>query len=114
MVFTPMTPLHRALGLALLSRLAAAQSTSGSPQRMSPIVTWDPSADRRPPTQRALTMAELKTTRARADRFYDLLKATPSFSKPTTYVTLATACRATTAMWWCRCFGSWTGWPCAP
>jgi hypothetical protein len=59
---------------------------------MSPIVTWDPDRDiSRPPTQRRLTAVELKAARARADRFYDLVKATPSFSTPSRYVTLVTA-----------------------
>jgi hypothetical protein len=59
---------------------------------MSPIVTWDPDRDiSRPPTRRPLTAGELKAARARADRFYDLVKATPSFSQPAKHVTLLTA-----------------------
>jgi hypothetical protein len=59
---------------------------------MSPIVTWDPGREiSRPPTKRPLTAAELKAARARADRFYDLVKATPTFSQPAKHVTLVTA-----------------------
>jgi hypothetical protein len=59
---------------------------------MSPIVTWDPGREiSRPPTKRPLTASELKAARARADRFYDLVKATPTFSQPAKHVTLVTA-----------------------
>jgi hypothetical protein len=78
--------------LLLLSSLALAQAPPPLAPQMSPIVTWDPGREiSRPPTKRPLTAAELKAARARADRFYDLVKATPSFSKPATHVTLVTA-----------------------
>ncbi len=80
-----------AFGIALGFSPASAQSTSGSPPRMSPIVTWDPDPDVRPPTQRQLTPAELKAARSRAERVYDLLKAAPVFSQPAKHATLATA-----------------------
>jgi len=78
--------------LLLLSSLALAQAPPPLTPQMSPIVTWDPGREiSRPPTKRPLTAAELKAARARADRFYDLVKATPSFSRPATHVTLVTA-----------------------
>ena len=80
-----------AFGIALGFSPASAQSTSGSPPHMSPIVTWDPDPDVRPPTQRQLTPAELKAARSRAERVYDLLKAAPVFSQPAKHATLATA-----------------------
>ena len=78
--------------LLLLSSLALAQAPPPLTPQMSPIVTWDAERDiSRPPTKRPLTAAELKAARARADRFYDLVKATPSFSQPAEHVTLVTA-----------------------
>lgn len=80
------------LCLPLLSAAALAQAPPPLTPQMSPIVTWDPDRNgSRPPTQRALNAAELKVARARADRFYDVVKATPSFSTPSRHVTLVTA-----------------------
>lgn len=87
-----MQSLRLAPGLLLLASLVVAQAPPPLTPQMSPIVTWDPDRDiSRPPTQRALTAAEMKVARARADRFYDLVKATPGFSRATKYVTLVTA-----------------------
>jgi hypothetical protein len=87
-----MQSLRLVLCALLLSSLALAQAPSPLTPQMSPIVTWDPDRDiSRPPTRRPLTAAELKAARARADRFYDLVKATPSFSQPAKHVTLVTA-----------------------
>jgi hypothetical protein len=80
--------------LLLLSSLALVQAQAPPPltPQMSPIVTWDAERDiSRPPTKRPLTAAELKAARARADRFFDLVKATPTFSQPAKHVTLVTA-----------------------
>ena len=87
-----MQSLRLALCIFLLSSLVLAQAPPPLTPQMSPIVTWDPDRDiSRPPTKRPLTAAELKAARARADRFYDLVKATPSFSQPAKHVTLVTA-----------------------
>jgi hypothetical protein len=87
-----MQSLRLLAGILLLSGFVMAQAPPPLTPQMSPIVTWDPDRDiSRPPTQRALTAAEMKVARARADRFYELVKATPSFSRPTKYVTLVTA-----------------------
>jgi hypothetical protein len=78
--------------LLLLSSLSMAQAPAPLAPQMSPIVTWDPGREiSRPYTRRPLTAAELKAARARADRFYDLVKATPTFSQPAKHVTLVTA-----------------------
>ena len=87
-----MQSLRLVLCLLLLSSLVLAQAPPPLTPQMSPIVTWDPDRESsRPPTKRPLTAAELKAARARADRFYDLVKATPSFSQPAKHVTLVTA-----------------------
>jgi hypothetical protein len=78
-----------ALGLAWACSAAPAQGVSA---QMSPVVTFDP--DRvhgRPPTARALSAAELKLARERAEALYELLKASPSFSQPRERSTLATS-----------------------
>lgn len=59
---------------------------------LSPIVTFDPDRGMisRPPTKRPLTAAELKLARERAERMWEAVKASPSFSKPqglSTYLT---------------------------
>ena len=75
--------------LLLVVPCAAAQPL---PPQMSPIVTFDPdSAGSRPPTQRALTAAERKLARERADALYDAIKVSPSFREPKDRVTLATS-----------------------
>lgn len=87
-----MHPLRATLCLLLISTPAAAQTSAPLTPQMSPIVTWDP--DRtysRPPTKRALTAAELQAARTRADRFFDLAKATPIFSQPTRHITSVAA-----------------------
>ncbi|MCU0966488.1 MAG: hypothetical protein MUF08_15910, partial [Burkholderiaceae bacterium] len=59
---------------------------------MSPIVTFDPDRGMisRPPTRRALTAAELKLARERAERMWEAVKSAPSFASPqglATYLT---------------------------
>jgi hypothetical protein len=51
---------------------------------ISPIVTFDPDRGMisRPPTRRALTAAELKLARERADRRREAVKSSPSFANP--------------------------------
>jgi hypothetical protein len=78
--------------LFLLSSLVLAQAPPPLTPQMSPMVTWGPGREiSRPYTKRPLTSAELKAARARADRFYLLVKATPTFSQPAKHVTLVTA-----------------------
>ncbi|MBA4176176.1 MAG: hypothetical protein C0505_06405 [Leptothrix sp. (in: Bacteria)] len=78
-----------AAGLALLCSVAAAQRLA--PQS-SPIVTFDPDREgSRPPTARALTAAELKLARERADAVYDAVKATPVFREPGERISLMTS-----------------------
>jgi hypothetical protein len=87
-----MPSLRLVLCLVLLPGLVLAQAPAPLLPQMSPIVTWDPDRETsRPPTERALTAAEMKVARGRADRVYDVVKATPGFSTPTRYVTLVTA-----------------------
>jgi hypothetical protein len=77
--------------LLLFAAVPAQAGPTLAPQ-MSPIVTWDPDRDiSRPTTKRPLTAAEVKLGRERADRFYNVVKAAPSFSRPTRYVTLVTS-----------------------
>jgi hypothetical protein len=51
---------------------------------ISPIVTFDPGRDMisRPPTQRALTAAELKLAHERAERMWQAVKSSPCFANP--------------------------------
>jgi hypothetical protein len=87
-----MQSLRLIAGVVLFSGVALAQAPPPLTPQMSPSVTWDPDRDiSRPPTERALSAAEMKAARTRADRVYDLVKATPGFSKPSKYVTLVTA-----------------------
>jgi len=62
---------------------------------MSPIVTWDPEivygGVGRTPTTRPLAAAELATAKRRAGQFFDVLKAVPAFSQPTTTATYLTS-----------------------
>ena len=77
------------VAFALLPCALQAQPTGPG---LSPIVTFDPDRGMisRPPTQRPLTAAELKLARERAERFWDAVKVSPSFSQPlglSTYLT---------------------------
>nr|MCU0921025.1 hypothetical protein [Burkholderiaceae bacterium] len=59
---------------------------------MSPIVTFDPDRGMisRLPTRRALTAAELKLARERAERMWEAVKSSPNFANPqglATYLT---------------------------
>lgn len=76
------------LAFALFSAATVAQDIA--PQ-MSPIVTFDPARDMRPPTERQLNPAELKLIRERADAFYEVVKPAPSFRQPSKVVTLVTS-----------------------
>lgn len=91
-------PLHTSRFGAAAARLAAAAlfplALHAQPvgPGMSPIVTFDPDRGMisRAPTQRALSAAELRLARERAERFWDAVKAAPGFSQPqglSTYLT---------------------------
>lgn len=79
-------------GLALLTvACAQAQVDPG----MSPVVTWDAEivygGVGRTPTTRPLAAAELATAKRRAGQFFDVLKALPAFSQPTSTATYLTS-----------------------
>jgi hypothetical protein len=83
---------HLLASLALLiSGCAQAQVSPG----MSPIVTWDAEivygGVGRTPTTRPLAAGEVATAKRRAGRFFDVLKAVPAFSQPTTTATYLTS-----------------------
>lgn len=74
---------------ALLPCTLLAQPTGPG---LSPMVTFDPDRGMisRSPTRRPLSVAELKLARERAERFWDAVKVSPSFSQPqglSTYLT---------------------------
>lgn len=75
--------------LAILPGMLLAQPVGPG---MSGVVTFDPDRGMisRPPTRRPLSAAELKLARERAERFWDAVKVSPSFSQPqglSTYLT---------------------------
>ena len=82
-------------GVCLLVWAVLAGSVAAQPigPGMSPIVTFDPDRGMisRPPTQRPLTAAELKLARERAERFWDVVKVSPSFSQPRSQATYLTS-----------------------
>jgi len=88
--------LYLCLCLLLVAPHALAQPL---PPQMSPIVTFDPDqGGSRPPTVRALTAAERKLARERADALYDVIKVAPSFREPRDRITLATSWATVSAL----------------
>jgi hypothetical protein len=93
------------LTLASVPSSALAQARRGTPApkpasppaapvgvETSPIVTWDPGRTiSRPPTRRALTMAEITLARERADQFYKAIQASTHFTSPVDRATLVTS-----------------------
>ena len=77
-----------------LPALAAAVTVPGQPVAgpgLSPVVTWDPESVyggvARTPTSRAMTPAEARLSRERAERMFEALKAVPAFARPERHAT---------------------------
>ena len=85
---------HLLASLALLI-FGYAQAQAQVSPGMSPIVTWDAEivygGVGRTPTTRPLAAGEVATAKRRAGQFFDVLKAVPAFSQPTTTATYLTS-----------------------
>ena len=81
--------------LAVLAWLIAGCAQAQVGPGMSPIVTWDPEivygGVGRMPTNRPLSAEESRRAQQRAGQFFDVLKAVPAFSQPTTTATYLTS-----------------------
>ena len=81
--------------MAVLAGLIAGCDQAQTAPRMSPIVTWDPEivfgGVGRTPTTRPLAAGEVATAQQRAGQFFEVLKAVPAFSQPSTTATELTS-----------------------